>query len=53
MQTKDTISHYSSHGEVVKGVGEVLPYVGVAVFSKAFIIEPVTFSRMIEYKSDW
>ena len=48
MQTKDAIGHHGSHGEVVEGVGEVLPYVGIAVFSKAFIVESVTASETIE-----
>lgn len=53
MQTKDAIGYHRSHGEVVKGVGEVLPNVGIAVFSKAFIVESVTVSGTIEGTWEW
>jgi hypothetical protein len=49
METEDTISHNSSHGKVVKGVGEVLPDVCIAVFSKTFIIESIA-ARMMRLK---
>ena len=46
VEAKDAIGHHSSHGEIVEGVGEVFPYVGVTIFSEAFIIESVAGGEM-------
>ena len=42
MQAEDTVLHNCGHGEIVEGVGEVLPHIGVAVFPEAFIIKSIT-----------
>lgn len=41
VEAEDSVLHDGRHGEVVEGVGEVLPYVGVAVLSEAFVVEAV------------
>ena len=33
MEAKDSVGYEGCHGEVVEGVGEVFPDVGVSVFS--------------------
>ena len=41
VEAEDLVVDQGSEGEVVEEIGEVLPYVGVAIFSEAFIIEPI------------
>lgn len=41
VEAEDTIRHDGRHGEVVEGVREVLPDVGIAVFSKALIVKSI------------
>ena len=41
VETEDLVVDKGCEGEVVKEVGEVLPYVGVAVFPKTFIVEAI------------
>lgn len=33
MQAEDAIGHHRRHGEVVEGVSEMFPHVGIAIFS--------------------
>ena len=46
MQAKYAIRHDSGHGTVVKGIGEVLPNIRVAVLAKAFVIKSVHLSDL-------
>ena len=46
VETEDLVVDKGCEGEIVKEVGEVLPYVGVAVFSKTFIVEPIHLSNL-------
>ncbi len=41
MEAKDLIVDKSGQGKIVEEVGEVLPYIRVAVLSKAFVIEAI------------
>ena len=41
VQTKDAISDNRRHGEVVKGISKVLPHIGIAIFTKTFVVKPV------------
>jgi hypothetical protein len=41
VEAEDSVLDDGRHGEVVEGVGEVLPYVGVAVLSEALVVEAV------------
>ena len=41
MEAEDLVVDQGSEGKVVEEIGEVLPYVGIAVFSKALIIKPI------------
>ena len=41
VEAEDAVLHDGRHGEVVEGVGEVLPYVGIAVLSEALVVEAV------------
>lgn len=41
MEAEDLVVDEGGKGEVIEEVGEVLPNVCVAVFSQAFVVEPV------------
>mmetsp|Transcript_100557 Transcript_100557/g.288940 ORF Transcript_100557/g.288940 Transcript_100557/m.288940 type:complete len:89 (-) Transcript_100557:407-673(-) len=41
VQTKYAIGNHCSHWEIIKGIGEVLPDIGVPVLSETFIVKPV------------
>jgi len=41
VEAEDLVVDEGGKGEVVEEIGEVLPYVGVAILSEAFIIEPI------------
>jgi hypothetical protein len=41
VEAEDLVVDQGSEGKVVEEIGEVLPYVGIAVFSKALIIKPI------------
>jgi len=41
VEAEDLVVDESGKGEVVEEIREVLPYVGVAVFSETFIIETI------------
>ena len=46
VQTENTIRHDRRHGQIIKGVGKVLPDVGVAVFSQALVVKAVDLSDL-------
>jgi hypothetical protein len=41
VQAKDAVRDHRRHRKVVKGIGEMLPYVCVSIFSEALIVESV------------
>lgn len=41
MQAEDLVVNQGGEGEVIEEVGEVFPDIGVAVFSKTFVVEAV------------
>ena len=47
MQAEDTILHDGRHGEIIEGIREVLPYVGVTIFSEAFVVESISIVARI------
>lgn len=46
VETEDLIVDKGGKGEVVEEVGEVFPYIGIAILSKALIIEAVDLSDL-------
>lgn len=50
MKTENTISDHSRHGEVIEGVCEVLPNIGISIFPQAFVIKPITIANMGDSK---
>lgn len=51
VETKNAIRDHSCHWEVIEGVREVLPNIGVSVFSQAFVVKPVTSGRDVNSHS--
>jgi hypothetical protein len=41
VQAEDLVIDQGGEGEVVEEIGEVLPYIRIAVFSETFIVEPI------------
>lgn len=41
MEAEDLIFDYSCYRQVVEEISEVFPYIGIAVFSLAFIVEAI------------
>jgi hypothetical protein len=41
VQAEDLVVDQGGKGEVVEEIGEVFPYVRVAIFSETFIVEPI------------
>jgi hypothetical protein len=41
VEAEDLVVDEGGEGEVVEEIGEVLPYIGVAIFAETLIIEPV------------
>lgn len=41
MQTEDLVFNESGERKVVEEIGKVFPYIGVAVFAKALVVEAV------------
>ena len=41
VQTENSIRDDRGHGQIIEGVREVFPHVGVAVLSQAFVVKPV------------
>jgi len=46
VEAEDLVVDKGSKGEVVEEIGEILPYVGVAIFSETFIIEPIDLRNL-------
>ena len=45
METENTICHHGCHGKIIKSVGEMLPNIGVSVFTQTFVIKSITFEE--------
>jgi len=41
VQAEDLVIDQGGEGEVVEEIGEVFPYIRIAVFSETFIVEPI------------
>ena len=41
MEAEDLVVDQGGQGEVVKKIGEVFPYIGITIFSQAFVVEAV------------
>ena len=46
VQAEDAVLHDGCHGEIIEGIREVLPYVGVTIFSEAFVVESISIVSM-------
>lgn len=49
VEAEDLVVDKGGKGKVVEEVGEVLPYVRVAIFSEAFIVEPVDLGDLARF----
>ena len=47
MEAEDVSFDDGSQGKVIEERGEVLPYAGISVFSKAFIVESINLSNLL------
>jgi len=46
VEAKNLVGDDSGHREVVKSIGEVLPYVGISVFSQTLVVEAVDLGNL-------
>jgi hypothetical protein len=46
MKAEYTVGNYGGHGQVIKGVCEMFPNVGVPVLSQAFIVKSIHLSDL-------
>mmetsp|Transcript_5576 Transcript_5576/g.10002 ORF Transcript_5576/g.10002 Transcript_5576/m.10002 type:complete len:303 (+) Transcript_5576:159-1067(+) len=46
METENTICDHGCHGKIIEGVCEMLPHIGVSIFSQAFVIETINLSDL-------
>lgn len=42
VEAEDAVRDHGRHGEVIEGVSEVLPNIGISVFPQAFVVESIT-----------
>jgi hypothetical protein len=45
METEYAVCHYRRHGQVIKGIGEELPNIGISILPQAFVVEPITVTK--------
>ena len=46
VQTEYTIRHNGRHGQIIKGIREMFPNVGVAVLAQAFVVKAVDLGNL-------
>lgn len=49
VQTEYTICHNCGHRKVIKGIRKMLPNIGVAILSKALVVEPIHLSNLATF----